>query len=218
MAFYLSLSCVWIFLFSKTPTLQPNMLTSKIDSLATLVGTNFLLKNGESANCIWMHWIWLASIQSIRIGKTGFKWLWGIVVGTRLADLSNSETPDLLGFSAKASPALQKLVQKPENIWEAAVAWIVDFRGDQTDWFKVIKRLKRPLVTTRIWRNMMFVILQWPPQSSDYMLIEHPLEIHMTVVQATNVHQLHFAIMSIWSKIWVMLSVPCLTCGRDVQS
>ncbi len=51
-----------------------------------------------------------------------------------------------------------------------------------------------------------FPLLKWPPQSPDLNPIEHlwdvvEREIHIMVVQPTNLQQLHDAIMSIWTKI-----------------
>ncbi len=51
-----------------------------------------------------------------------------------------------------------------------------------------------------------FIILEWPPQSSDLNPIECvwnvvEQEIHIMDVQSTNLQQLHDAVMSIWTKI-----------------
>ncbi len=51
-----------------------------------------------------------------------------------------------------------------------------------------------------------FTLLKWPPQSPDLNPIEHiwdveEREIHIMVVQPTNLQQLCDAIMSIWTKI-----------------
>ncbi len=51
-----------------------------------------------------------------------------------------------------------------------------------------------------------FTLLKWPPQSPDLNRIEHikdvvEWEIHIMVVQPTNLQQLQEAITSIWTKI-----------------
>ncbi len=51
-----------------------------------------------------------------------------------------------------------------------------------------------------------YTLLKWPPQSPDLNPIEHlwdvvEWKIHIMDMQATNLQQLHDAIMSIWTKI-----------------
>ncbi len=55
-----------------------------------------------------------------------------------------------------------------------------------------------------------FTLLKWPPQSPDLNPIEHlwdvvEREIRIIIVQPTNLEQLHYAIMSVWTKILLSL-------------